>query len=450
MNAFEKRSVLALSSIMGLRMMGLFMVLPVFILYAEKLPGATPFLVGIALGIYGLSQALLQIPLGHLSDRIGRKPIILLGLLIFAAGSFVAALASNMTVLIIGRFIQGAGAIGSTSLAFIADLTREEHRGKSMALAGISLGLSFFIAMALGPFLNQWFTISQLFYFAVLFSFLAIVILFVFVPTPQLVHFRSDTTSEWGVFFKVLKMPQLIKLNIGIFLLHAIFTASFAVVPMSLHAYAPLGSNNPWSIYLISLSFAAIISLVGVGLAESKHQVRIYFLSSILILGLSELMFFIAPYYHVIFVPALMLFFISFSLLEAFLPSLVSREAPMTRKGTALGIYSSSQFMGIFIGGLSAGYLMGSVNLGSVYLFCLMLAFIWLGLAFKMRPPQYAITQIIRLQDEAAWEPIAEKLKLVPGIIEAAYVKEDGLAYLKIERATLTHPSFIELKNQSF
>jgi MFS family permease len=450
MTVAERQSVISLSSIMGLRMIGLFMVLPVFTLYAHQLEGATPALIGVAMGIYGLSQALFQIPFGTLSDRFGRKPIILMGLLIFAAGSLMAGMAHSITFMIIGRALQGAGAVGSTILAMMADLTREEQRTKSMAIAGMTIGFSFSVAMFVGPVLTRWIPVNDLFFLAMLLGIIAILVLYIAVPTPLTHRWHRDTEPELKSFLNLLVAPELAKLNSGIFILHAIFTASFIVIPEMIETYAGLEVNRQWLFYLPTLLVAFIISLFCIGMAEKKHQLKPYFLGGIMALAIAELLLWMAPSHITLAVIGLSLFFAGFSLLEAFLPSLISRTAPAARKGSALGIYSCSQFLGIFVGGVLGGWLYGKFSFTGVYFFCVMLALIWLALAFLMQPPRYLLTQLLRLQpgQQHRWESIAATLQIIPGMIEVTLVAEDGMAYLKMERGTTQHPDFIRLKEQ--
>ncbi|RDI48710.1 MFS transporter [Aquicella lusitana] len=447
MTAIERRAVISLSSIMGLRMIGLFMVLPVFALYAQRLPGATPLKMGLAMGIYGLFQALFQIPFGALSDRFGRKPVILLGLLIFAIGSFIAGIAHSMFFLIIGRALQGAGAVGSTILAMMADLTREESRTKSMAIAGMSIGFSFSLAMLLGPLLTKWLAVNQLFLLAVLFSLCAISVLYFSVPTPVSVRWHRDAEPELKSFFKLLVFPELAKLNGGIFILHAIFTASFVVIPINLYHFAGLPANKQWLLYLPTLLAAFIISLFCVGMAERKQQLKPYFVSGIIALAIAEIALWLTPGNRLLTALGLSLFFFGFSLLEAFLPSLISRTAPADRKGTALGIYSCSQFLGIFAGGVLGGWLYGQFGFTGVYLFCTLAALFWLILALLMQPPRFLVTHMLRLPAHR-WDTIAAKLQLIPGVVEIVFVAEDSTAYLKLERGAAQHPDFIRLKEQ--
>jgi MFS family permease len=450
MTTTERRSIFGLSSIMALRMIGLFMVLPVFSLYASQLKGATAALVGIAMGIYGLSQALFQIPFGMLSDRLGRKPIIIIGLLIFIAGSLIAGMSHSIAWMIVGRTLQGAGAIGSTTLAMIADLTREEQRTKSMAIAGMTIGMSFAVAMFIGPILTKWIAINSLFFLAAGFGLVAIFIVYAFIPTPHHHRWQRDTEPELKSFLRLLVNPELAKLNSGIFILHAVFTASFIVIPLSLLNFVHLEASQQWVMYLPTLCVAFILTLFCTSLAERQQKLKPYFLSSILLLALSEVLLWQKPTSFLYTAIGIGGFFTGFSILEAFLPSLISRTAPAARKGSALGLYSCAQFLGIFVGGVLGGWLYGKYHFLGVYLFCIILALFWFVLAYLMQPPRYLVTQILRLSSsqQSHWNTIAASLQRIQGIVEVTFIAEDGIAYLKMERGTATHPDFIRLKEQ--
>lgn len=391
MNSIERRSALSLASIMSLRMLGLFMVLPLFSLYAHQLLGATPALIGLSMGIYGLTQALFQIPFGAWSDKAGRKKIITLGLIIFVIGSAFCACSQTIWGMLLGRALQGAGAVGSTIIALMADLTRNNQRTKAMAMIGMTIGMSFSLAMLLGPLLNPWLHVNGIFWLAAGLGVFAIFILHQWVPDPTTTSWHADAEPERHSFFAVLKLPELARLNISIFMLHAVFTASFVVIPISLQSHAGLNENHQWMLYLPILLLAFICSIPCIILAEKKQQLKLFFLSAIFILGCSEFIFWL--FANSIFFSALslFLFFTGFSVLEAFLPSLVSKTAPPARKGTALGIYSCSQFLGIFAGGSLAGWLYGLFGLTTVYLFCTILTILWATLAFRMKNPQHRI-----------------------------------------------------------
>lgn len=376
----EKYAVTSLSTIMALRMMGLFMILPVFSLYATQLAGATPTTIGLALGIYGFTQALFQIPFGNLSDKLGRKPLIVAGLVIFILGSLIAGCAHSITLMIIGRALQGVGAVGSTILALIADLTRENQRTKAMAVAGITIGFSFTLAMVLGPVLAQWLAINQIFFVSALLGLCGLLVL-PLVPAPTDTHWQRDTEPALTSFLTLLKHPGLARLNTGIFILHAIFTASFIVIPLTLKQ-AGFAAQQQWKIYLPALIAACVLSLIGIGFAERKRQIKPWFMAGITLLLVAEIVLWVSPQMTLSKL-AIALFFTGFSLLEAFLPSLVSRTAPAASKGSALGIYSCAQFFGIFTGGVVGGWLYGQYHFSGVYLFCVILAVFWLLLAAR-------------------------------------------------------------------
>lgn len=447
MTKVERRAVMSLSLIMSLRMLGLFMVLPVFSLYASQLEGATPALIGIAVSIYGLAQALLQIPFGMLSDYLGRKPIIALGLLIFMLGSIMAGCVNSVTWMIVARTLQGAGAIGSTILALVADLTTEEQRTKSMAISGMAIGASFTLAMLLGPLLIKWLSINALFFLSGTLGLVAMVILYQFVPTPVTRTWHRDTEPELKSFFKLLLMRDLLKLNLGIFILHAIFTATFVVLPISFLQALNMPARQQWLLYLPTLIIASVFALICISLAERKQQIKIYFLSGIIALALGESLLWLAPTKVSMALAGLTLFFAGFTLLEALLPSLISRGAPFKHKGSALGIFSCAQFLGIFVGGVVAGFIYGQFNLSLVYIFCVILALFWLFLASLMHPPRYLVTELLRLP-QYRWHAIATSLEGIPGIVEATFIAEEGVAYLKMEQGAVKHPDFIRLKEQ--
>lgn len=386
MTPLERRASTSLAVIMSLRMLGLFMILPVFSLYAHGLRDATPFLIGVAMGVYGLTQGIFQIPFGMLSDLFGRRLLITIGLLIFALGSIVCAETHTISGMILGRALQGTGAVGSTIIAMIADLTREDHRTKAMAIAGMSIGMSFALAMVVGPLAASWINI---FWLAAFFSLAAIFLLFTWAPAPTKTVWHDDTEPEPSQFSALLKNRELMRLNSGIFILHAVLTASFVILPLSLQNLAGLPAKQQWMLYLPVLVLAFLSSIPFIIVAEKKRLLKPFFLGAIAVLGIGELLLWFFAHHLLLSAISLLLFFAAFSLLEAFLPSLVSRTAPAHRKGTALGIYSCSQFLGIFMGGTVGGWLYGAFGITDVYLFCVVLTGVWLAIAFGMKKPQY-------------------------------------------------------------
>jgi len=322
-----------------------------------------------------------------------------------------------------------------------------------MAISGMTIGLSFALAIIIGPLLAQWLAIQHLFWLAFLFSFIAIVILYTWTPQPQSLTWHAETEPELKLFFTLLKNPDLLRLNSGIFFLHAIFTASFVVLPISLNSHLGLSGQEQWKLYLPILLLAFVLSLIFIALAEKQRRVKPYFIASILILGLAE---FLLEHFseHLLWSAlALCLFFTAFSLLEAFLPSLVSRVAPAARKGTALGLYSCSQFLGIFAGGVLGGWFYQTRGLLTVYLFCLILSLLWFVIAYRMNPPRYLTTRRLKLdalfdtrEPISSWPELAKQLQLIPGIAEITFLPEEKTAYLKVENQALQHPDFLRIE----
>jgi MFS family permease len=435
MSRFERRVAFLLAGIFSTRMLGLFMILPVFALYAREIEAYSPFLVGVALGIYGLTQALFQVPLGLLSDRIGRKPVILAGLLVFAIGSVVAALADTMWGIILGRALQGAGAIASAVMALAADLTREEHRVKVMALIGISIGASFALALVVGPLLHAWGGLSGIFWSTAILALLGILLVLFKVPRPAVSRFRRDTEVELDWVGQALRHPQLLRLDLSIFILHFVLMASFVVVPLMLSAQMSSGVSNHWKVYLPVLLLSMLAVSPFILMAEKKHKIKQVLVSAIAVLALAQLGFsqLGSSFTGLVFV--LWLFFTAFNLLEAMLPSLVSKIAPAAHKGTAMGAYSTAQFLGVFFGGLAGGWVAGEWGSHSVFLLNAGLALVWLLLVWKMPQPQYLSSYMLNvgIMAEAKASSLADSLSRVEGVEEALVIAAEGVAYLKVD-----------------
>ncbi len=438
MTAAEQRATIALASIMSMRMLGLFMIFPVFALYARDLPNVTPLLVGLAIGIYGLTQGILQIPFGMLSDRIGRKPIIYGGLLIFALGSIVAALSTSITGIIIGRALQGCGAIASTVLALTADITREEHRTKAMAILGITIGMSFVLALIIGPIINAWISIPGIFWLTALFALAGIFVLYSAVPQTLTGCSHRDTTPALTQFKRVLQDSQLLRLDIGIFILHLFLTSMFVVLPIAL-VEGKVEVDHHWQIYVSVLIAAIVVMMPLIIYAEKYRHIKQVFVGAIGLLVLSQIG--LSYLYHSItgIVIMLFLFFTAFNLLEATLPSLISKLAPTESKGTAMGVYSSSQFFGAFLGGIGGGWLYQHYSIGAVFAFCTLLAVIWFILAATMQNPTHLSSHLLKVGqiDKEQANNLTQCLMKVPGVAEVVIILEEEVAYMKVDRKVL-------------
>jgi len=435
MTGAERRTALGLAGVYGFRMLGLFLILPVFALFAEELPGATPLLTGLAVGIYGLTQALLQIPFGLLSDRIGRKPVILGGLLLFAVGSVIAALADDILWIIVGRAVQGSGAVAAAVMALAADLTREEQRTKVMASIGMTIGLSFMLAMIIGPALNGWVGVPGIFWLTAMLALVGIALIALVVPTPGTSRVHRDAEPVPALFRRVLGHADLLRLDFGIFSLHLILTALFLAVPLALRD-AGLAAAQHTYVYLPVMLVSILGMLPFVILAEKKRQMKPVFLGAVTVLVLVQLALWQGAGDLWPLVIAIGVFFIAFNLLEATLPSLVSKTAPADAKGTAMGVYSTSQFGGAFVGGLLGGWVHQHWGLHAVFLFGALVALAWLLIASGMRKPGRHASRLLQLEVMSAEQAqlAAGRLREIRGVLEAVVIGEEGTAYLKIDR----------------
>jgi len=388
-NDTERRATLGLAGIYGSRMLGLFLILPVFALYAEHLASATPVLIGMAIGIYGLTQAVLQIPFGLLSDRIGRKPVIVGGLLLFTLGSVIAATADDIGMIIVGRAIQGSGAIAAAVMALLADLTRDSQRTKAMAAVGIAIGMSFTVALIAGPFFNAWIGVPGLFWITAALAIAGILILLLVVPTPKHSSVHSEAEPVPALFGKVLRDTQLLRLDAGIFTLHLVLTALFLALPLTLRDAGLPVEEHTW-LYLPVMLLSMGLMVPFVIMAEKKGKMKQVFTAAIGALGIALLGFWLFSGSIWGLGLMLLLFFTGFNLLEATLPSLVSKLAPGAIRGTAMGVYSTSQFSGAFVGGLLGGWVHARFGETSVFLLGAGFILTWLLLASSMEVPAKA------------------------------------------------------------
>ena len=387
MTAAERRATAGLASIFGLRMLGMFIILPVFALYAETLPGGRDHtLVGIALGAYGLTQAFLQIPFGWASDRWGRKPVIVVGLLIFALGSFIAAWAPTIGWTIAGRIIQGAGAISAAVIALTADLTRDSVRSRAMAAIGMTIGATFALSLVAAPALTALIGVPGIFVLTGVLALAAIGVLLWTVAGLEMVSAPRPASSQWR---RVLVDRELLRLNYGIFALHAALMALFVHVPFMLRDNG-VPPNEHWLVYLPVLAASVALMLPALWQADRPGRGKAVFIGAVVVLFAGQLLFATAGTSLPMTLAALVVFFTGFNLLEALLPSLVSKFAPPAIKGTATGVYSSVQFFGTFAGAAVGGWLSQRHGAAGVFGFGLVLTALWLALSAGMSaPPAY-------------------------------------------------------------
>ncbi len=433
MEKHELRAAISLAAVFSVRLLGLFMIYPVFAAYAQHLSGATPYKIGLALGIYGLSQGVLQIPFGLLSDRMGRKTLIVLGLVLFGIGSAVAAVSTSIDGVIIGRVIQGAGAVGSVILALVADLTAEENRTQAMAIVGITIGTSFMVALVAGPVIAGFVGVSGIFWLMVGLALLGIAITRFVVPNPIRLSVHRDAETVPAMLGSMLKNKELLRLDFGIFVVHAMLTANFLVVPDMLHAGLDVDSHTQWIVYLPVLLVSVAVMVPAIVVAEKYRLMKTVFVSAIAALAASQIMLFAGARNIYVVLAAITVFFAGFNVMEASLPSLVTKTAPPDAKGTAMGIYSSLQFLGIFAGGVVGGWAHQTAGSAGVFALTAGLALLWLLVAATMARPSYLTTRLLRIGDGADAESLAARLRQVPGVAEATVITEEKLAYLKVD-----------------
>lgn len=433
MTPLELRATWGLGTVFSLRMLGMFMVLPVLTTYGMALSGASEALIGIAIGIYGLSQAIFQIPFGLLSDRIGRKPMIIGGLLVFALGSIIAALSDSIWGIILGRALQGSGAIAAAVMALLSDLTREQNRTKAMAFIGVSFGVTFAMAMVLGPIVTHAFGLQALFWGIAILALLGIVITLTVVPSANSHVLNRESSMVKGSVSKVLHNSRLLKLNFGIMCLHILLMSSFVALPQMM-ANAGLAPAQHWVVYLVTMlvSFAAVVPFIIY--AEMKRRMKQVFMGCVAVLFIAEVVLWFAGQDLWIIIAGVQLFFIAFNVMEAILPSLISKESPAGYKGTAMGIYSTSQFIGVAIGGSLGGWIFGLEGADMVFAAGAIIALVWFAVSVTMQEPSYVSSLRITLSESAVKNTtLEERLKAQPGVTEAVVVTAERSAYVKVD-----------------
>ncbi len=430
-----------LASVYGLRMFGLFLILPVLAIYAQDLDGATPMLMGIALGVYGISQAVFQLPFGYLSDHFGRKPMILFGLGLFIVGSLVAAWADTITGVIIGRALQGSGAIAAVVLALTSDLTRENQRTKAMAIIGMSIGLAFMLALIAAPLLSSIIGVQGLFVMTALLAIVSMVVVVKLLPAPQQVR-NLDVRAVPATMWTVLKSRDLQRLNLGIFILHFVLTAMFVAIPIVMVENIQLSTDGHWRVYVPALLISVVLMVPLIILSARRNWTMRVFLTAVCILLFAQLLLMRDINSVAAMIFALSVFFWGFNLLEAMLPSLISRIAPAATKGSAMGVYNTFQFLGVFCGGLTGGTLYGRFDsVDAVYIAAAFALIVWIVILYRSKPPRLLDGLAVCIADNVESQRFLE----IEGVEEAVVVSRDGMAYLKVDPQLFDSTSLADL-----
>ncbi|MFB2828986.1 MFS transporter [Aeromonas jandaei] len=429
----ERRATWALGSVFSLRMLGMFMVLPVLTTYGMSLAGASEALIGLAIGIYGMTQALFQIQFGLLSDKVGRKPLIVGGLLMFALGSVIAALTHSIWGVILGRALQGSGAISAAVMALLSDLTREQNRTKAMAFIGVSFGITFAIAMVTGPLITHALGLSGLFWLIALLALAGIAVTLWLVPTPSDHLLNRESGMVKGGMRTVLTNPRLLKLNFGILCVHTLLMSSFVALPPLLER-AGLPRDSQWQAYLVTMLIAFVSVVPFIIYAEKRRKMKLVFQICVLVMLVAELVLWQSGLQLWGLLAGLQIFFIGFNVMEALLPSLISKESPPGYKGTAMGIYSTSQFIGVAIGGSLGGLFYSLGGAALVFGGCAVLALVWLGVSLTMQEPPYVSSlRIVLPEGVEANTALEQKIRACDGVSDVLLAASERSVYVKVD-----------------
>lgn len=446
MNSVEKRAILGVGGIFALRMIGLFMIVPVFSVYGDNYAHATPFLIGLAVGIYGLGQAIFQIPMSLAADKFPRKPIIMLGLVLFAIGGIIAANATDIYGVIIGRALAGSGAVSAVLMALLADVTREEMRTKAMATMGLTIATSIMLAFAFGPLLVGSLGISGLFWLTAGFAVLAMALLLV-VPTPlRVLKHNLDNKSIGEQLATVLKIGDLNRLHIGIFALHLTMTAIFVILPHQLTEVMGLSVRQQGLVYLPLLFIGFAVALPFIIIAEKKRKMRQVFLGAIALMTLSLVILALGSQVGIGIILGLLLYFMGFNLLEATIPSWISKRAPVANKATAMGISSSSQFFGAFVGGAMGGLLLSQSSLVAWGILAAIMA-VSLLLILPIADPPYLSSTTVTIPKDIDIQEWSRQMLNISGVDELVVMAKEQVAYLKLDKTQLTDVSKQQLSS---
>ena len=427
-------------------MLGLFLILPVFAVHAGTIPGGGDLLlVGIALGIYGLTQGVLQIPFGMASDRYGRKRVIVFGLVLFVIGSLVAAWADDIWIIILGRAIQGTGAISSAVVAFAADLTRDQHRTKTMAMIGGSIALVFALSLVAAPAMYHVIGMEGIFIFIAVLAALAILwTLYVVPPEPDAARDLSRRVKA-GMLAEVMRNPELLRLNFGIFVLHMAQMSLFLVVPLALVREAGMPVGDHWMVYLPVVLVSFVLMVPPIMAAERHGRMKMMFIGAVALMLVVHAGFALAYRDFWMLVVLLTLFFAAFNVLEAALPSLVTRLAPVHARGTAIGVYNTTQALGLFVGPWIGGWIAKNWGIAQFFVFGIALFALWIVVAWPMRAPGDLERRSFPLGTAADPVALREGLARLRGVRDVTVVPEEGVARLTFYRGMLDEQAVVKL-----
>ena len=452
MSPTERRASFSIAGIFSTRMLGLFMIFPVFALFAEaEFSEVTGLQIGIAMGIYGLTQALLQIPYGMLSDKYGRKPLMILGMVVFMVGSVICALADSIEMMIIGRAIQGMGAVAAVLMASVADLVTEKYRLRALSIVGITIGLSFTLSLIAGPVLASLFGVRGIFWITGLLAVMGILLVIFALPKIENQTFQREAGTDTSQFGEILRDKQLLRLDLGVFILHAMLTAMFIVVPLALRDGAQLDVLDHWHVYLPVMLLSFVLMVPFIIQAESRDRMKPIFAGAVATLALVQIGFMNFQEGFWVLFGLLLIFFTAFNLLEASLPSLVVKLAPADKKGTASGVFSTSQFLGAAVGGALGGYFYQHYGYNGVFIFTTLIGALWFIAAVTMQKPLPLSIASVPLLDIAESEVEALKAKLMAydGIYEVVVLPEESRIFFKVDRKVLNEETLINYIEQS-
>lgn len=432
MSSDEWRASLSLAAVYAIRMWGLFLLLPVFAIHARTIDDVTALQVGMALGIYGITQALLQVPFGRASDRFGRKPVITAGLLLLATGSVVAAMSTTVIGIIIGRAIQGCGAVAAAVMALTADLTREENRGKAMAIVGISIGVSVMLALMAAPILAARFGVSGIFWLTAALAIIAIFLIWKVVPAEPVASPALPSAPD--ALRRLITNRYVMLVLVGIALIHALLMTLFVTLPVLLLEKLQLPLAEHWKLYVpILIASAPVLGFVGRSMRDGASSLRMLVMCGVII-ALGFLLLALAGTGSWLLVGGVWLFFCGFNGLEAALPSLISRLVPAGTKGVALGVFSTSQFLGVFVGGVIGGGMLASFSSTLVFVVCAVIMATWVVLAWRTGPPVLATSIEFRteIMSEAEAKALRQQLSGYHGVVDVTVLAASGVAYLSV------------------